>query len=328
MIQYFLSVVRIMRNITRGKFIELIGETIYHRKAVLKSGLVLATDLYNNNEKELAEQLIQKCIVHDISKLEDTIEFAALSSIIHQKNDMKNIEHELTDEQKKCMFRHWANNEHHPEHFPDHNMMNRLNLLDMGCDLHARGKQMGNSSLDYLAKQQGKRYHFDRAHYTYLRDNLTILEEKLKYDTYWDVFNTNINFLFSIGDPIVAHLENFQDTSYLDRIETDRLILIKSNKTDFASIYYKILLKDTEKKIGEITILCNGKIYYRIPRAYQNQFYIKEILLKFKDIIKRKELSIEIGKTNLLDQQMVNELGFVTADDSISGIRTFKFTKQ
>ena len=36
MIQYFLSVVRIMRNITRGKFIELIGETIYHRKAVLK----------------------------------------------------------------------------------------------------------------------------------------------------------------------------------------------------------------------------------------------------------------------------------------------------
>ena len=88
-----------------------------------------------------------------------------------------------------------------------------------------------------------------------------------------------------------------------------------------------IKLKETGKTIGEITILCNGKIYYRIPRVYQDKNYIKEALLKFKEILKRRELSLEVGETNLLEQQVASELGFVSTEDALEGIRTYKFIK-
>ncbi len=317
-----------MKNIDRIKLSNLIYDTILHRQCVLRSGKYLATELYNNGEMELANQLIENCLVHDISKLEDIREFAALASIIDQKKDMQDIKHVLTDTQKSMIELHWENNAHHPEHYNSPNEMPHIFLLEMACDLHARSKQWKTNPVEYLSCQQDIRYHFDNSHYTYLNDHLRMLEEAAIDDGYIDIFNTNIGLLFISQDPVVKHLENFFDTSYLSRIETERLLLDKSPKSDFSSIIYTMKQKDTEKTIGEITILCNGKIYYIIPSIYSNQNYIKEVLLKFKDIIKRRELSLEIGKTNLSDQQMANELGFIPTEDSLEGIRTYKFIKE
>ena len=316
-----------MKSIDRIKLSKEIYDTVLHRKCVLRSGLYLATYLKHHGEKELADQLIERCLVHDISKLEDTREFAALASIIDQSEDMKNVTHELTDRQKEMISLHWAHNSHHPEHYPSANDMTQLDLLEMACDLHARSKQWHTNSLEFLNSQQNIRFHFDEEHFKMLSRYLVVLEFLTIHDGYLDIFNNDISFLFKSKDPIVSHLEDFSDTSYLNRIETERLILTKSHKSDFSAIYYMIKLKENEKTIGELSILCNGKIYYRIPRAYRDKDYIKEALLKFKDIVKRKELSIEIGKTNLLEQQMADELGFVSTEDSLEGIRTYKFIR-
>ena len=147
-------------------------------------------------------------------------------------------------------------------------------------------------------------------------------------DDYKDIFADGISVLFKNNDPIINHLENFSNACYDNRIETDRLVLNKSSKSDCSSIIYIIKLKDTLNVIGEITILCNGKIYYRIPKKYQNNGYIQEVLLKFKEIIKRRELSLEVGETNLLQKQVASDLGFVPTEDQLEGIRTYKFTKQ
>ena len=316
-----------MKNIDRIKLSKEIYDTILHRKCVLRSGMYLATYLEQHGDKKLAHQLIDRCLVHDISKLEDTREFAALASIIDQSEDMKIVSHELTDRQKEMISLHWQHNSHHPEHYASSNDMTRLDLVEMSCDLHARSKQWKTNPLEYLDLQQEIRFHFDLDHLRTLSRNLVVLEFQTISDNYLDIFNNDIGLLFKTKDPIVSHLENFSDTCYLNRIETDRLILTKSYKSDFSSIFYIIKLKETGKTIGEITIFCNGKIYYKIPRVYRNENYIKEVLLKFKDIIKRKELSLEIGNTNLLEQHMADELGFVSTDDSLEGIRTYKFIK-
>ncbi len=289
--------------------------------------MYLATYLERHGEKELANQLIERCLVHDISKLEDTREFAALASIIDQNEDMKNVSHELTDCQKKMISLHWAHNSHHPEHYPSSNDMTQLDIIEMACDCHARSKQWGTNPLEFLDSQQKIRFHFDAEHFKLLSRYLVILEFLTMHDNYTDIFNNDIGLLFTTNDPVIRHLENFSDTSYLKIIETERLILTKSSKSDFSSIIYLIKLKETGKTIGEITILCNGKIYYRIPRVYQDKNYIKEALLKFKEILKRRELSLEVGETNLLEQQVASELGFVSTEDALEGIRTYKFIK-
>jgi RimJ/RimL family protein N-acetyltransferase len=138
----------------------------------------------------------------------------------------------------------------------------------------------------------------------------------------------NIAYLFDTCDPVIYHLENFSNTKYLDKIETERLILTKSKKSDFSSIIYFVRLKETENLVGEITILCNGKIYYKIPKKYQNQGYIQEALNKFKEIITRKELSLDVGDKNLIEEQVAKDMGFELSDVDLEGIRTYKFVKQ
>ena len=316
-----------MRQINKEKLSMLINDTILHRQCDFRSGKYLATYLYKHGQIAEAQQLMARCLVHDISKLEDIGEFIALASIVEQIGDLKNITHKSTEQQKQAMSLHHANNDHHPEYYKNHNEMQPPAMDDMAVDLHARSKQMGTNPLDYFHYHQGGKYHFDKEHFIYIDDRLKILTEAAKEDNYLDIFNTSPALLFITHDPLVAHLENFYDTCYDRRIETERLILDKSIKSNYSAVSYTIKLKNSEKIIGEITILCNGKIYYRLYNKYRGNDYIKEVLLKFKSIIKRKELSLEIGSTNLFEQQIVSDLGFVSVGDFTEGIRTFKFTK-
>ena len=328
MIKYFLSVVSDVKKIDREKLAKEICDTIIHRKCVIRSGFYLATFLERENRQELASQLIQRCLVHDMSKLEDTREFAALASIIDQRADMTNVEHVLTDAQKKAIALHWEHNSHHPEHYNNSNEMSELDILEMACDCHARSKQFHTDLIQYIHSQQRLRFHFDFKHYTALARYCYVLNTLTKEDNYQDILKNNISYLFDTCDPVIDHLENFTNTKYLDKIETERLILTKSKKSDFSSIVYFIRLKETDTIVGEITILCNGKIYYKLPKKYQEYGYIQEALNKFKEIITRKELSLDVGDKNLIQEKVANDLGFELSDVDLEGIRTYKFVKQ
>lgn len=328
MIQYSLSVVISVKKIDREKLAKEICDTIIHRKCVIRSGFYLATFLEKENREDIARQLIKRCLTHDMSKLEDTREFAALASIVDQRKDMTNVEHVLTDAQKKAISLHWEHNSHHPEHFENPNDMSELDILEMTCDCHARSKQFHTNLLQYIHTQQRIRFHFDMEHYTMLARYCYILEQLTKNDNYQDLLVNNIAYLFEANDPVIYHLENFTNTKYVDKIETERLILNKSKKSDFSSIIYFVRLKETDSLVGEITILCNGKIYYKVPKKYQEQGYIQEALNKFKEIITRKELSLDVGDKNLIQEKVANDLGFELSDVDLEGIRTYKFVKQ
>ena len=317
-----------MKKIDREKLAKEIYDTILHRKCVIRSGFYLATFLEQEGKEELARHLIKRCLIHDISKLEDTKEFAALASIVDQRADMTNIEHVLTDAQKKAIALHWEHNSHHPEHYESPNDMSELDLLEMACDCHARSKQFHTDLMQYITTQQRLRFHFDYEHYTYLAKYCHTLTQLTKNDNYQDILINNMSYLFDTNDPVIYHLENFSNTRYVDRIETDRLILNKSKKSDFSSIIYIVKLKETQNIIAEITILCNGKIYYKLPKKYQNNGYIQEALNKFKEIITRKELSLDVGDKNLIEEQVAKDMGFELSEVDLEGIRTYKFIKQ
>ena len=316
-----------MKLIDREKLSKEIYDTLLHRKCVIKSGLYLATYLKNNGQEPLVEPLIKRCLEHDLSKLNNTTEFAALASIINQREQMKDVNNELTEQQKQMIMLHWKNNSHHPEHYEDSNQMTVLDLLEMACDCHARSKQFKTDLIEFITIQQKKRFHFNEENYNFLLKTCTLLDKLTKNDDYNDILTNDLSLCFSIGDPVVKGLENFKDSSYVDEIETERLILKKSCKSDNFSITYVIRLKDTMKTIGEITILCNGKIYYTIPNRLRKRNYIIECLNRFKEIIKRKELSLEVGDKNLLEQKLAEDIGFVPENDELQGIRTFKFVK-
>ncbi len=317
-----------MKQIDREKLAKLIYDTIIHRKCVIRSGFYLATYLEDKEGKtEEARRLIKNCITHDISKLEDTKEFAALASIVDQRKDMTDVKHVLTDCQKKAAALHWAHNRHHGEHFASFNLMEEDDVLEMVCDLQARSKQFNTNLLDYITVQQKLRFNFDREHYNFLHKYCSILNELSIADNYQDILTTNVAYLFDTNDPVIYHLENFSNTRYVDKIETDRLTLTKSKKSDFTSIIYLVRLKESQTLIAEITILCNGKIYYKLPKKYQNQGYIQEALNKFKQIITRKDLSLDVGDKNLIEEQVAKDLGFELSDVDLEGIRTYKFVK-
>ena len=317
-----------MKKIDREKLAKEICDTIIHRKCVIRSGFYLATYLEQEDKEDLARQLIKRCLIHDISKLEDTKEFAALASIVDQRADMTNVEHVLTDAQKKAIALHWEHNSHHPEHYESPNDMSDLDLLEMTCDCHARSKQFHTNLLQYITTQQKLRFHFDEEHFKFLAKYCCVLTQLTKNDNYQDILMNNMSYLFDANDPVIYHLENFSNTCYVDKIETERLILNKSKKSDFSSIIYLVKLKETQNIIAEITILCNGKIYYKIPKKYQNNGYIQEALNKFKEIITRKELSLDVGDKNLIEEQVAKDMGFELSDVDLEGIRTYKFIKQ
>ncbi len=316
-----------MKSIDREKLSKEIYDNILHRKCVLRSGMYLATYLKTINQDQLAEALINRCLLHDLSKLENTDEFTALASIVNQNCAMRNVHNELTPQLRKIIQLHWKHNTHHPEHYASPNDMSVLDIIEMACDCHARSKQFSTDLIEYITVQQEKRFHFDEEHYQLLLKYCTLLVKLTREDKYIDILNNDLSLCFLIGDPAVRGLENFKDSSYIGEIETERLILQRSIKSDFSSIIYIIKTKNNMKTIGEITILCNGKIYYTIPKRFRNRNYIIEVLNKFKEIIKRKELSLQVGDKNLLEQQMVTELGFTPTEDELQGIRTFKFVK-
>ena len=116
MIYYHYSVVMYVKNIDRDKLSKEIYDTVLHRKCVIRSGLYLATYLKHLGRIDIAKQLIQRCLVHDLSKLENFQEFTALSSIINQNEAMRNVANVLTENQKEVIKLHWKNNRHHPDY--------------------------------------------------------------------------------------------------------------------------------------------------------------------------------------------------------------------
>lgn len=315
-----------VKEIDTKKLSKEVNDTLIHRNCVMRSGNYMAAYLCSVGRSLDAIRLLGRCNVHDISKLVNTDEFMSLASIVDDIGNMSDVTHVLSDKQREAIALHWKNNSHHPEHYENSNDMPDLDLLEMSCDCHARSKQYGTNLINYVVVQQEKRFHFDEAHYSRFYSYCSILAEMTKDDDYSSIFENEIPLNFNLKDSTINTLENFDEVCYVEAIKTDRLYLEKIDNPDFASVVYSIRLCEDNTRVGQISLLCNGTIYYKIYTNYQGNGYVREAIRKLIEITLLNELTLEVKDDNQLGIIVATDLGFKQVDQN-DNMLIFRLTK-
>lgn len=135
-------------------------DTFEHKGYVMASCEKLAKYLDNKGAVEHAKMLRERAKVHDNSKITCEDEMHALSSIINDKESLRDSSKQLSQTKMDAIKLHWKHNTHHPEHFKTPIDMSKLDIMEMCCDWHARSMQYGTDLLEFVKKRQEDRFHF------------------------------------------------------------------------------------------------------------------------------------------------------------------------
>ncbi len=135
-------------------------DTIIHKEYVKKSAEKLARYLEKQGAINHAELLRQRAIVHDDSKMSCEDELHALARIIMDKSTLKDPTKQLSQIKKDAIELHWKHNSHHPEHFKTPEDMERIDVMEMCCDWHARSTQYKTNLMEFMKTQNEIRFHF------------------------------------------------------------------------------------------------------------------------------------------------------------------------
>lgn len=135
-------------------------DTFIHKDYVLKVCNIFANYLEQEGFIDDANDLRNRAIIHDNSKILNKDEFRALTGIINDKSCLKDSSSKLSSFKQDAIELHWKHNEHHPEHFENIEDMPRLAKIEMVCDWAARSIQYKTNLLEFLEKRQEERFHF------------------------------------------------------------------------------------------------------------------------------------------------------------------------
>lgn len=161
-----------------------LNDLMIHKQYIISSGLILVNYLYNNNQKDLAIELVKRISVHDNSKLESE-ELNSLIQIPYDLSIFKNPKEFLSDNSKEFIKMHWEHNSHHPEHYKNFSDMTELDIMEMVCDWYARSKQFNTDFLSFVKERQKNRFHFSEKQFEKIFNYCLILnQENLKNTRY------------------------------------------------------------------------------------------------------------------------------------------------
>lgn len=109
----------------------------------------------------------------------------------------------------------------------------------------------------------------------------------------------------------LAEYFSMNKDKYPDKIKTKRLLLEKSDETDCATVLYSVCLnlEETQEKIGEVVLIFDGEIWYKMNETYRNKGYATEALTEILKLSTKKHyLSIE--NKNEASKKVAKKLGF------------------
>lgn len=135
-----------------------IKDTLTHKKLVMDSGYKMCEYLFENNQDELAHELLKRIIVHDNSKFSEK-ELYGLASI-DDRTALIDAKVLLTFEQEQIIKEHWKTNRHHPEFYSSVSNMLEVDIVEMCCDWHARSIQSNTDLMEFVRTRQENRFHF------------------------------------------------------------------------------------------------------------------------------------------------------------------------
>lgn len=159
---------------------KVFADTIIHKKYFMISAGILIEYLRNEGAIIHAEQLEARALVHDNSKLTCVEELDCLSRIIEDKSNLKNPSKQLEEIKKKSIKLHWQHNAHHPEHYQNVLDMERIDVIEMCCDWHARSLQFKTDLMTFVKIQNERRFHFPEWMFAEILHYCEILMKKTK----------------------------------------------------------------------------------------------------------------------------------------------------
>ena len=119
----------------------------------------------------------------------------------------------------------------------------------------------------------------------------------------------NFNFNCNSLEKLFEEKRKIQE-SYLNIIETERLTLKKEPTPDFLTTEYSVWLKNSETKIGNIVIIEDGEIWYKIKKEFRRKGYAKESVSKLLDISLQSSFYLTISFSNRPSRKLAKRLGF------------------
>lgn len=135
-------------------------DTFIHKGYVMLVCNTFANYLQELGQTEDAEDLRERAVLHDNSKILNKDEFRALTSIINDKSCLKDANSKLSQFKQDAIELHWRNNEHHPEHYEDISQMTPRARREFVCDCCARSIQYKTDLLEFMETRLKDRFHF------------------------------------------------------------------------------------------------------------------------------------------------------------------------
>ena len=259
--------------------------------------------------------------------VENPLSFILSSSLFDSRELSKLRDDCLSSEEKSRIIKRWQKSEE--IYRGDFELtlfkLTDVELMKLAIVLHARSKLLQINALDYLKVQQITKYNLDHEHYQKLEKYIALLDFSVYGKSYMKAFLDNMSGLFdqSVNSPVFTNLQNMSFISSLERAETENLIIELESKKDYVDISYVVRRKDTKEIIGDITMFCNYKIYYRLPKEY-----VKEGLNGFKNIIKLKDSMLQIGEDNFLCHSDILKYGYISSKGMTEGLNEYSFCKK
>lgn len=97
-----------------------------------------------------------------------------------------------------------------------------------------------------------------------------------------------------------------------ESISTERLILQRRETPDNVSTVYSILLKQTEQVIGNVMLIQDGEIWYKIYEPFRKRGYATEAVAKVMEVVVTDiDFYLSINPNNKASRKVAKKLGFV-----------------
>ncbi len=136
-------------------------DTFIHKSWVTYVCNAYADYLEAEGYKEDADDLRARARVHDNSKVQNSEERRSLTKIVNDRSSLRDPKALLTQWQRDSIELHHENNEHHPEHWPDQNLMPLRARREFICDCCARSLQYGTDLVPFMEERLKNTFKFN-----------------------------------------------------------------------------------------------------------------------------------------------------------------------
>ena len=147
--------------------LEQLNDIVTHKKFIMDSAGLLCRYFIKNNNLDMALETLKVSFAHDISK--------------SNKDEFLGFSHMITEDDKNKVIKlHYERNKHHPEFWDDIKNIDEITMIEMSIDFFARSLQFKTDPVEYVIKENKKKFNFPKNILSKIINYLNIMKKENK----------------------------------------------------------------------------------------------------------------------------------------------------